>query len=100
MSSQEEIREILRSLYELTDEYEKELADKSKGSERDCLLNWIQKTGASVTARDVQRGFRPLKRQGLAEKALSLLVKDGLGRWEESAPGPCGGRPTRRFVLN
>lgn len=33
-----------------------------------------------------------------AEQALADLALRGLGKWENSDPGPTGGRPTRRFV--
>jgi len=35
-----------------------------------------------------------------AEAELAELVTAGVGQWEEVAPGPKGGRPTKRFVMN
>jgi Protein of unknown function (DUF3987) len=63
------------------------------------LIEWIERKGSSVTAREVQQGCRWLKEPGTAEAALEELVKAEQGLWE---PSPAGqrGQPTRRFCLS
>ncbi|MCC6421589.1 MAG: DUF3987 domain-containing protein, partial [Gemmataceae bacterium] len=58
----------------------------------------IRRKGGAVTARDWQRA-RSHRTAGDAEAELAEMVAAGLGRWEDIAPGPKGGRPTRRFSL-
>jgi hypothetical protein len=66
--------------------------------ERRELVQWIERRGGTVTAREVQRGYWPLRGPGAAEAALEGLVKAGLGCWEHSPPGQRG-QPTRFFRL-
>jgi hypothetical protein len=63
------------------------------------LLEWIERKGGSVTAREVQQGCRWLKEPGAAESALEKLVKDGRGIWE-AIPAGQRGQPTRHFRLS
>jgi hypothetical protein len=68
--------------------------------ERRELVQWIERRGGTVTARDVQRGFRRLRGPGTAQAALKGLVKAGLGCWEDIPSGQQGGRPSRCFRLS
>ncbi len=63
------------------------------------LLEWISAQGGEVSARDVQRGYRPLKGAGRAEAALEDLARRGFGRWQDILPTAEGGRPTRVFRI-
>jgi hypothetical protein len=63
------------------------------------LLEWIERKGGTVTAREVQQGCRWLKEPGEAEAALEKLVKAGRGNWE-ATPAGHRGQPTRRFRLS
>lgn len=63
------------------------------------LVEWIERKGGSVTAREVQQGCRWLKQPGVAEAALDGLVKAGRGSWVQS-PTSQRGQPTRRFALS
>ena len=62
------------------------------------LVEWIDRKGGAVTAREVHMGCRWLREAGLAEAALNALVQAGQGTWETSPRG-ARGQPTRRFRL-
>jgi hypothetical protein len=81
-----------RRVYAMLDE-----SDAERDQRR--LVEWIERKGGSVTAREVQQGCRWLKEPGAAEAALEELAKAGSGTWE---PSPAGqrGQPTRRFSLS
>jgi len=59
----------------------------------------IERQGGSVSVRDWQR-LRSLKSSDEAEAELLAMVEVGHGVFTEVAPGPQGGRPSRRFVLH
>ncbi len=61
-------------------------------------INLIARHDGSVSIRDWQR-LRSLARATDAEAELDALAKAEHGDWSWSAPGPRGGRPSRRFVL-
>lgn len=62
------------------------------------LLAWLQRRGGTATAREVQQGVWRFHGDGDgAEKALSELVKAGMGEWHEVKKAT--GRPTHRFTL-
>ncbi|MFN7429723.1 MAG: hypothetical protein ACK5TP_03970, partial [bacterium] len=61
-------------------------------------LDLIARHEGSVSIRDWQR-LRSLARATDAEAELDALAKAEHGDWSWSAPGPRGGRPSRRFVL-
>ncbi|MFN0131856.1 MAG: DUF3987 domain-containing protein [Phycisphaerales bacterium] len=61
-------------------------------------LDLIARHGGSISIRDWQR-LRSLARATDAEAELDALAKAEHGDWSWSAPGPRGGRPSRRFVL-
>ncbi len=62
------------------------------------LVEWIERKGGTVTAREAQQGCRWLREAGAAENALDVLVTAGRGTWEQSLAGQPG-QPTRRFKL-
>jgi hypothetical protein len=80
-----------RRVYAMLDE-----TDTQRDERR--LVDWIDRKGGTVTAREVQQGCRWLRGPGAAEAALGQLVKDRRGIWEPSPPGQRG-QPTRRFRL-
>lgn len=64
------------------------------------LVDWIGSRGGSVTASELSKNRRQFGRSvDEARNALDALVEAGYGRWEDTPPGPNGGRPTERFVL-
>jgi DNA polymerase I-like protein with 3'-5' exonuclease and polymerase domains len=64
------------------------------------LVEWIQRRGGRVTARQLQRSnSRRWPDRDTAECALEDLVRGGLGQWDVSAPSERGGHPMRRFQL-
>lgn len=73
------------------------LAEIEDDRERRQLIEWIERKGGSITARELQQGNRRYKTG--ADAALCELADAGMGRWEESQPGPKGGRPTKIFHL-
>jgi hypothetical protein len=64
------------------------------------LVEWIERKGGSVTAREAQQGCRWLREPGAAESALNALARDGEGAWQEAPTTGKGGRATRLFVLS
>ncbi|HJZ56337.1 MAG TPA: DUF3987 domain-containing protein, partial [Gemmataceae bacterium] len=64
------------------------------------LVEWIDRRGGSVTAREVQQSCRWLKEPGAAEAALEELVKAGRGTWRDAPTTAKGGRPSRLFHLS
>jgi len=61
-------------------------------------VEMIERKGGRVTVREWQRA-RGLDTAEEAEGELDELVEQKLGAWEQTPPGPKGGRPTRTFVL-
>jgi len=51
------------------------------------LVEWIQRKGGRVTARQLQQGFRKYKKSTEAEAALACLVDADLGRWDVVSTG-------------
>ena len=74
------------------------LSEDEQHSARRQLVEWIERKGGSVTAREVQQGHRRYKTAQDAEAALEELAAGGLGYWELSPTGQRG-HPTRRFIL-
>jgi hypothetical protein len=64
------------------------------------LVEWIDRKGGTVTAREVQMGCRWLREPGAAEAALEGLVQAGRGTWRDVPTTAKGGRPARVFVLS
>lgn len=76
------------------------LAESNGDGERRKLVEWIDRKGGSVTARELQMGPRRFRASTeLAELALDDLVTARFGRWEPIPTTPKGGRDSRRFVL-
>jgi hypothetical protein len=75
------------------------LAETDEQRDQRQLVEWIQRKGGTVTARDLQRGPRPYRVGNAAETALQELAKAGYGTWQDSPTNTDGGRPTRAFRL-
>jgi len=74
------------------------LAEDDEARERRHMLERIEGAGGSVSVREWQR-IRSHRKSADAKTELDALVETGFGAWQEAAPGPKGGRPSRRFVL-
>lgn len=74
------------------------LSESAADRDRRRLLDWIERRGGTVTAREVLTGCRWLRSAGAVELALNDLVREGFGRWQNIPAGPKGGRPTRVFT--
>ncbi len=77
------------------------LAEDDEARQRRQMVELIERKGGprgSVTVREWQR-TRSHHTAEDAEAELAELVMAGVGRWEEVAPGPKGGRPSKRFIL-
>lgn len=67
----------------------------------DRLVEWIGRHPEGVTERDLVRGPTPWRGDaGRAESDLMRLVEDGRVTRCPMPPGPSGGRPSERYVLN
>ena len=80
-----------RRIYAMLDE-PNEIRDRRR------LLEWVERKGGSVTAREVQQGHRQYRTADDARAALEELAKANFGHWEPTPPGRRG-QPTRRFRL-
>ncbi len=67
-------------------------------SERRKTVELIHAKGGAVSIRDWQR-IRHYETAEEAEIELNQLAASGLGQWEQTEPGPRGGRPKRVFRL-
>jgi len=74
-------------------------AEDESASELRIRKELVERQGGSVSVRDWQR-LRSLKTAGDAAAELKELVEADLGAFLEIAPGPRGGRPSRRFILH
>lgn len=74
------------------------LSESDEDRDRRRLVEWIERKGGLVTAREVQMGCRRLREPGAAEAVLEQLAKAGWGHWEPTPPGRRG-QPTRHFRL-
>ena len=76
------------------------MLDETEGdSEQRKLVEWIERKGGSVTARELQRGPRQYRVADIAEQALDDLEKAGLGYWSTIPTGASGGRVSRILTL-
>ena len=75
------------------------LAEDEDTRDRRRLVELIEHRGGEVSVRDWQR-MRSHRTAGAAEAELDGLATAELGRWEQVAPGPKGGRPSKRFILD
>ncbi len=62
------------------------------------LLELLERQPGPVSVREWQR-IRSVPTAANARAELDGLAAAGHGRWEDTSPGPKGGRPSRRFVL-
>lgn len=62
------------------------------------LLELLERQPGPVSVREWQR-IRSLPKATDARADLDALAAAGHGAWQDAAPGPKGGRPSRRFVL-
>jgi hypothetical protein len=76
------------------------LSESDDDHDQRWLIEWIERKGGSVTAREVQQGHRQYRTAHEAEAALDELAKAGYGQWDDVPPGPKGGRPSRVFRLS
>jgi len=73
--------------------------DAANAEER-RLVEWIERRGGAVTARDLTHGLRQFRgKPDAAEAALAGLVQAGVGVWEDVPADKKGGRPKRVFRL-
>ncbi|MAG17653.1 MAG: hypothetical protein CMJ21_06240 [Phycisphaerae bacterium] len=76
------------------------LGETDEQSDRRRLIELIARHGGQVTPTELRRAVRAFRDStDAAAAALQELVDAGHGQWQEVAPGPKGGRRTRRFVL-
>jgi len=78
--------------------YDQMFESASDGEDRQ-IVAWIDRRGGTATARELVRAFRSIQDTVMAEAILGRLVTGCFGKWQDSAAGPKGGRPTRRFKL-
>jgi hypothetical protein len=76
------------------------LSESDDDREQRRLIEWIERKGGAVTAREVQQGHRQYCTAQDAEAALGELAKAGCGQWHDAPPGPKGGRPSSVFRLS
>jgi len=75
------------------------LGESDDDADQRWLVEWIERKGGSVTAREVQQGHRQYRTAGDAVAALDELASAGCGDWQPTPPGQRG-QPTRRFILS
>lgn len=76
------------------------LSENDETRARRQLIEWIERRGGSVTLRELTHGVRQYRcKNEAARAALDDLVKTGIGRWTQPAPGSAGGRPSPCFEL-
>lgn len=63
------------------------------------IIDYIEKKGGAVTARDLMRGGPCLKDTGQAQRVLNEMISEGLGRWRYKEMTERGGKPKAEFVL-
>ena len=63
------------------------------------LVEWIERRGGCITARQLQQGCREYRTAESAQAALQQLVDLGLAQWISREPSRRGGRPTQELQL-
>ncbi|MGC1274887.1 MAG: DUF3987 domain-containing protein [Planctomycetaceae bacterium] len=61
------------------------------------LIELVERRGGRITVRDLAQTCRLYREPGVADEALTELIKSGLGRWQVV---PTAGRPRTEFVLS
>lgn len=74
-------------------------AETDEDRNRRRVVEFIQRHGGTVTARDLMRSSRKYSTADQAEAVLQDLVSAGLGSFDVSQPEHGPGRPARRFTL-
>ena len=95
VASLEKAQQCLQILIDYRRQQNVKPTEPDDGEQR-RLIEWIERKGGSVTAREVQQGHRRYKTAQDAEAALEELAAGGLGYWESSPTGQRG-HPTRRM---
>jgi hypothetical protein len=76
------------------------LAEDEGQRERRLLVEKVRDRGGRITARQLQRtNQKKYQTAAEAEADLDMLVRDGLGVWQDVPTTDRGGQPTREFVL-
>lgn len=75
------------------------IGESDEQREHRRLVELIDRKGGTITPRELMRSSSAVNTAEAAEAALEALVRARHGEWETAAPGPKGGRPTRRFRL-
>src|SRR5262249_32095221 len=76
------------------------LGEDDVDRERRRLIEWVERKGGTVVARDLQMGDRRYRGSAeAAEQALADLVEAGIGRWVDIHPTAQGGTPTPALEL-
>ncbi len=75
------------------------LNESSERRDMRKAVEFIQRRGGSVTARELMRGGPCCKSVDTAMAMLTRLETDGIGKWRRDTPGPKGGPPVMRFYL-
>ena len=65
------------------------LAESTGDRDDRRLLEWIERRGGPVTAREVQQGCRWLQESGAADAALERLIKAERGHWHPKPASFC-----------
>lgn len=74
-------------------------AEQYDSAIQERILEWVKMRGGRATAREAARNLDAIENSDAADLAMARLVAAGLGRWEDTPPGPRGGRPSRVFVV-
>lgn len=75
------------------------LGETAEENEMRRLTEFVSARGGSITAKELQRGSRRYPDSEAATAALDSFVNAERGCWQDRPAGPCGGRPTRTYVL-
>jgi hypothetical protein len=77
------------------------LAEQPADRQERVLVNLIRRKGGRMTPRDLMRSnSQAYPTTDVTEVALNALVTNGWGSWEQTGPGPKGGRSSTTFVLD
>lgn len=75
------------------------LDETAQDNQQRKLVEWIERKGGQITARQLQQGHRWITNADQANRLMDELEIAGLGDWDDVPPGPNGGQPTRKFCL-
>jgi len=100
VASLEKARQCLQILIDYQRQQNVKPTEPDDGREQRKLIEWIERKGGVVTAREVQQGNRRYKTAQDAESALQELTKAGYGKSFPVSASPKGGRPSSVFRLD